>query len=100
MSNSPHSKGLFQHKNQRGPSLGQRITFLLEVVLHSTQPSPKNSQIYLDARVMYIVNALQSIKRDPTANTVPAKNSELALNMASKETGPEFYACEKHGKVM
>jgi hypothetical protein len=39
---------------------------------------------------MYIVNALQNIKRDPTANTVPGKISELALNIAPKETGPEF----------
>ncbi len=53
--------------------------------------SCKNSQLYLDARVMYIVNALQNIKRDPTANTVPGKISELALNIAPKETGPEFW---------
>jgi hypothetical protein len=52
--------------------------------------SCKNSQLYLDARVMYIVSALQNIKRDPTANTVPGKISELALNIAPKETGPKF----------
>ena len=46
------------------------------------------SAIYLIERVKNIVSALQTIIKEPTANTVPGKNSAVALNNEPNETGP------------
>ena len=46
------------------------------------------SEIYLIERVKNIVSALQIIIKEPTANTVPGKNSAVALNNEPNETGP------------
>jgi len=35
-----------------------------------------------------MVTALQTIKKEPTANTVPGKKSEVAWNKTPKDTGP------------
>jgi hypothetical protein len=45
-------------------------------------------EIYLDERVKYMVNALQIIKKEPKANTVPENNCSVALNIDPKEIGP------------
>lgn len=47
-----------------------------------------HEEIYLDERVKYIVSALQSIKKEPKANTVPENNCSVALNIDPKEIGP------------
>ena len=46
------------------------------------------SEICLIEHVKNIVSALQNIIKDPTANTVPGKNSAVALNNEPNETGP------------
>jgi hypothetical protein len=56
--------------------------------LISRNPGVVTQNSHLDARVMYMVTALQTIKKDPTANTVPGKKSEVAWNKTPKDTGP------------